>query len=449
MLKDNRVQTLIFAINVQKLGIATLSYGGMIYLASTGASQLQVSLVGVTGFIAELLFGLQGGRLTDAMSKRTAMIIGYLAQAALCFIVPIFFGTDVVDLVFLAFMASILATVMAPAIKSTVALVSTPAALATVAAMIGLFGSFGTAIGQAFVAPILIKTSGIDAVMYGAGILLASGVIWALRMPRDQGQAATLDAIKQIEWKSEALDLRKVGRWIMSVPGVSTIILTGAIVSALGESFSSMIPVYVREVLDADPTYSVYIFAPAGIGFLIGMLTAPWLIEKYGARKVGFASFVITAVGIMLYGFIDVVAPVLGPISPTRLFELFGVDLSNAMLAAGFLALPANFGSTSVSTCVQTYINRRVPVQNQGGVFGMQRVVYNAVTIVAMLVLGLIATLLGSQIVFILAPIVVVSIVAWLLRYSYRLVGKGAPGSHALLDDFWNGPGKRSDDSKG
>jgi len=199
VLKDHNVQTLIFSINVQKLGLATLSYGGMIFLASSGASQFQVSLVGVTGFVAQLLFGLQGGKLVDAMSKRTAMIAGYILQAALCFIVPIFFGADVIDLIFLAFMAGVLGTVMTPAIKSTVALVATPAALATVAAMIGLFGSLGTALGQAFVAPILIKVSGVNAVMYGAGIVLLSGVIWALKMPRDQGTGTTTEALKAIQ----------------------------------------------------------------------------------------------------------------------------------------------------------------------------------------------------------------------------------------------------------
>ena len=36
VLKDGRVQTIILARNVSKLGIATLSYGAMVYLAENG-----------------------------------------------------------------------------------------------------------------------------------------------------------------------------------------------------------------------------------------------------------------------------------------------------------------------------------------------------------------------------------------------------------------------------
>src|SRR5262245_3543306 len=91
VLKDRNVQTIIYAKNVQKLGIATLSYGASIYLAQNGASQIQVSLVAATGYAAALLFGLQGGQVVDSVAKRTAMAVGYALMAALCFIVPIVF----------------------------------------------------------------------------------------------------------------------------------------------------------------------------------------------------------------------------------------------------------------------------------------------------------------------------------------------------------------------
>src|SRR5215218_10403715 len=200
VLKDHRVQTLIYAKNVQKLGIATLSYGASIYLAQNGASQIQVTLVAVTGYVAALLFGAQGGMVVDAVAKRTAMALGYALMAALCFVVPIVFGTDVVDLIFLAFMVSVIATVTSPAIKATVAVVATPAAMATVASMLNLFGSIGTAVGQAFVAPILIKVSGINACMFGAGIILATGAIWSLKVQDEPGRKSAKDAIRDTNW---------------------------------------------------------------------------------------------------------------------------------------------------------------------------------------------------------------------------------------------------------
>src|SRR5215207_8937288 len=83
VLKDHRIQTLIYAKNVQKMGIATLSYGASIYLAQNGASQIEISLVAVTGYVAALLFGAQGGLVVDKSFKRTAMAAGYALMAIL------------------------------------------------------------------------------------------------------------------------------------------------------------------------------------------------------------------------------------------------------------------------------------------------------------------------------------------------------------------------------
>src|SRR5262249_6917348 len=146
--------------------------------ADNGASQIQVSIVGAMGYLAALLFGSQGGAVVDSMTKRNALMAGYAGQAALCILFPIFFGADVVDLTVLAFLVASLATITSPALKATVPLVATVAAMATVAAVLNLFGSFGTAIGQAFVAPVLIKVSGIDAVMYVSGVILACAAVW-------------------------------------------------------------------------------------------------------------------------------------------------------------------------------------------------------------------------------------------------------------------------------
>jgi MFS family permease len=441
VLKDHNVQTLIYAKNVQKLGIATLSYGGAIYLAETGASQIEISLVAVSGYVAALLFGFQGGLVVDKTEKRAAMFAAYAIMAVLCFVWPTIFGTSVLALLFLAFVVAMLSTITAPAIKAAVALVATPAAMATVAAVLGLFGSFGTAIGQAFVAPILMKVSGIDACMYGAGIILASGGIWSLRVPKETGLESPEQAVKETDWKPRALELRSISRWVMNTPAVATVVLIGSAVVALGETLSSLIPVYVRDVLDADPANAIYIFAPAGLGFLAGTVTAPWLMTKFGQRKLGFGAFIVTAIGMAMFGFIDTLAPILAPISPTQLFNLLpNVDLNDKMLAAGFIAMPANYGSTATAAAVQNFINERVPLVNQGGVFGMEKVVDNILIIVAVLSMGALATAVGSQIVMVVAPVAVLAIVIWLIRYSFRTTGEVAPGSVAVVEELWSGP---------
>ncbi|MCA9862101.1 MAG: hypothetical protein KC432_03745, partial [Thermomicrobiales bacterium] len=113
IMRDSGVRALLVSRFATMLGIATLSYGLMVYLATAGASQATVSLIGGMRFFAALLFGIAGGVITESMSKRGAMVSAYALQAAICFILPILWGTSLPALVVLVFVISALAQVVA------------------------------------------------------------------------------------------------------------------------------------------------------------------------------------------------------------------------------------------------------------------------------------------------------------------------------------------------
>jgi MFS family permease len=106
------------------------------------------------------------------------------------------------------------------------------------------------------------------------------------------------------------------------------------------------------------------------------------------------------------------------------------VSLPSTVLAAGLIAVPFNFGSTAASSSVQAWLNRYVPLERQGRTFGMQEVIEQALTITALLLLGAIGTLIGTQFVFLVAPLVVITVGVWFIRYSYRASGNEPPVRH-------------------
>jgi MFS family permease len=420
-LKLPNVSILATSRAASKLAMAVVSYGAMVYLATQGASQLQISLVAASSYAAALVFGIQGGTLSDSLSKRIALVVGYIAQAALCILVPIFWGTDVGALMFIMFLTSALNQIITPSIKSATALVSTPAQLATVSASISVIGSIASAIGSTFLAPVLIKYTSIKAVLAVAGMIYLVGAVRTLKLPATEAAMKVGDAVRSVDWKPQALSLKWNAEWIVSQRGVATVILSGAIVVAMFEAFNTLIPVYIRDVLDADPANAVYIFAPAGIGFLIGTFATPWLIARMGERKLVLIALGFLSVSMILFGMVDLVAPVLAPFSPLRLFEwLFDLDINDKVLAASLIAVPANFGSTAAGASVQVFINRHVPLVRQGATFGLEEVQENALTLVAVVILGAIANVVGAKWVFIFTPIVAIGAVVWLLEYAYR-----------------------------
>jgi len=433
VLKNPEVKVLVGSRAASKIGQSTMSYGSMVHLAQIGATQFQISLVNSANYLAPLLFGLQGGTVADTVSKRLALVFGFTVQAALCFIIPSLFGTGVGALMFLMFLTSLLMQVITPGLKSAVAIVAAPSELASVSAIISLIGSIASAIGSSLIAPILIKQSGINAVLYVSGVFFAFGAIRALKMPTEEGRPA-FAMLKKIDWRPRALSVRQTATWVYENQAIGTMLFNGAIVVALFESFNTLMPLYVLDVLHTDPANSVYIFAPAGLGYLVGTVFAPKIIYKWGARKLAVVALVCMSIGMMLFGFINAVAPIVAPISPLRLVEIFGINLSDQVLAASAIAIPLNFGSTASGMAIDNFINRRVAVLEQGAMFGFKEVQENALTLIMVLLLGLVSNAVGPQAVMVVAPIIAVTLVLSLFRYSFRRAGEPLISRREALD---------------
>ncbi|MDH4278929.1 MAG: MFS transporter [Acidimicrobiia bacterium] len=71
---------------------------------------------------------------------------------------------------------------------------------------------------------------------------------------------------------------------------------------ALYQGFNTLLPVFVRDVLEEDPANTVYIFALAGLGLLVGALYRPRLMHRFGERRVAVVSLGCMAGGMMLFG---------------------------------------------------------------------------------------------------------------------------------------------------
>jgi MFS family permease len=210
-------------------------------------------------------------------------------------------------------------------------------------------------------------------------------------------------------------------------------ILVGGMVMSMFEAMNTLMPVYVRDTLGANPTNTVYILAPGGIGFLAGTVLGPWFMDHRGERALGVVALAILSLGFALFGLIEVVAPFMAPISPLRLLRLFGIALSPPMEAAGVISIFTDFESTAALAAVQTYINRYVLLARQASTFGMQEVLDNALILFAVLAFGAIATALGPRVIFIVAPPLIVADVVWLIQICFRIAARDSPQARAIL----------------
>jgi hypothetical protein len=97
-------------------------------------------------------------------------------------------------------------------------------------------------------------------------------------------------------------------------------------------------------------------------------------------------------------------------------------------------------GVSLTITCVQTYINRRVPLSYQGRTFAMQSVLRNGAAIVPLLTLGALAAEFGAEKVLLVSPLLLLVLGYGLVYLSFRFAGLARPSHLEVVGTFWEEP---------
>lgn len=429
-----RFQYLLASTFFADAGRDALRYGSLIAVVRASDSAFPAALIGVAALIPPALFGLYGGIVSDALPKRAALAVVYALQAALCFAVPVMFGTDLQSMLFLVFTVNLLGQVSGPTEQSIIPLVASEAELASANALQALSSNLGMVFGTAIFAPVLVRLFGVQAVLFVAGVflLLATGRIVHVR---------TVQEREGFRWKRPAVRAGAMLRWLIDQPAVGTMILVGVLAGVSNVVLQTLAPQYVESVLGLDAANAVYVFAPSAVGLALSLVAAPPLIRWFGERSVALVGFLIAASVLVMLGLVQRdIAVFVDPVNPLRFFEVPGVRMGSELRTAMFLALPVGFAMSLTTTAVQTYINRRVPLAFQGRTFALQSTMKNASAIVPLLALGGAASVFGVDTILVASPIMLVALAFALVRLSVRFGGRAPTSKMDVLQTFWDEP---------
>lgn len=431
--RDLRFQHLLASRVLSEAGQQSVTFGALVAVAREGGSALEIALIGVAGILPPALLGLYGGAIADALSKRTALAGAYTLQALLCFAVPLFFGTDLGVMIVLIFAVNALGQISAPTESSVLPLVADEEGLATAASLINLAAAAGQAIGTAVLAPWLVRGAGVDTVFFVAGVLLLLSASRVFDLP-----------VGDKAWRGRLIPrgarARAAVRWLVRHPSVGTMVIFSVLAGTVGLVLQTLAPQYVESVLDTDAADTAYVFAPTALGIPVALLTAPRLMARWGERSTAVVGLFIAAVSLFLLGLPGDVGRVIDPLNPVRLVDFAGLDLNRKLRTAALLAAPLSFGVSLTATCVQTYLNRRVPLAYQGRMFGVQSALRNGAAIVPLLTLGVLAGEFGADTVLLVSPVLLLVTGYALVLTSYRFAGLPSPSQLAVAESFWEEP---------
>ncbi len=371
---------------------------------STFTSLLVLSFV-----VPSVVFGVFSGVIVDVWSKRRLLMYTNVARMmlAICFL----FARDHVSLlilisIFFATASQLFGTTDAVTVPSVVKRDQLIAANS----MFSMAVTGSQLAGMIFLAPIVLPAFGSDGpvVLFTiATVMFAISVVCAALMPPIPGDDAAHDrGLPSLrELRDSAGDYTSTLRTLAKDPVATLAWIHYATGSSLVLVFAVLVPRYMQAILKVAPDKAVTIFAPVGIGAIIGLRALPFIANRFGKNRTVIIGLCGLSLCVLLLGFVEPIAHLL---KRTEHLNPFGEQraggLSILVLLTMAFAGPLGFTYALVNAPAQTVLHERAAPEIRGRVFAAQVVLANAVGILPLIVAGSVADIFGvSAVLFAIA----------------------------------------------
>lgn len=297
-------------------------------------------------------------------------------------------------------------------------------------------------LGMLILAPVLLKTTNGNALLFILVGLFAFSAVLITVIPqfhfvtKDEGREVSLRAARR-EFAESWMRLNRdstafLALILLVVTGVSSLII------------ATMLPKFSSQVLDIAPENIVFVLAPVGVAVFLGLRSVEFLADRLNKLATISASYVLMAASLVALGLVPASADVLESIDPAALFSAGPLNEQAArILVTIFYANVYGFSLTVVLTMGRVLLNERVPLAMQGRVFAAQAVLANLVAIGPVVAAGFAADAVGVEPVLVCAGVGALLAAAWSQARSSRIVpatgGFEASAAAASAIDTRNG----------
>ncbi len=369
---------------------------------STFTSVLVLSFV-----IPSVVFGVFSGVIVDLWSKRLLLIYTNVARMllAIAFLLSRdhFVGLIVIS-VFFATASQFFGTTDAVTVPSVVP----KSQLMAANSVFSMAVTGSQLIGMIFLAPILLPTLGAEWIFIIGSAMFAIAVLCAWLMPPivDDDEAPDRSMPTFGELRSAGGDYMNTLRTIGKDPVSSLALIHYAAGSSMVLLFAVLVPRYMQAVLEISPDKAVTIFAPVGVGAIIGLRALPLIAARFGKTRTVIAGLTGLTLCCIALGLVE---PFAEWLQTTENLNPFSDDgraggLSILVLLTMGFAGPVGFAYALVNAPAQTTLHERAPAEQRGRVFAAQVVLANAVGILPLVVAGSVADIFGvTAVLFLIA----------------------------------------------
>jgi len=406
LLENRRFVSLCLARFFSSSASHAMYYGLLIVVVNRTESSIHSSILIFSFLLPGVLVGLHTGLAADRWPRQAVMFLSQGLRALACLAFFLWAGS-LWSLYALTLGFSVIAQFNSPAESAAVPSIVPGGRLTAANALMNLTSLIAQGVGMLLLAPVFMKTVGERPLFLVTSLLYAGAALSVLSLghlaPRPAGEqrAATSGTLRE--------QFRQAWRFLMADTVAYNAIVQLTLASTAVLVLAVLIPHYVDDVLGTRVDNVAFVFAPAGLGLLLGLRLVPWLDARIGSARVVTIGFVAFVVCLIAMGFVD---------EQAQLFRSQGSYLAdiwewsrlslNATVAMG-LAVPLGFAFSLVNVAARAVLNERAPPEMQGRIFAGQMMLGSATSIIPLFIVGGLAEIMSARIVIVLVALAVVA----------------------------------------
>ena len=373
-----------------------LVYALLIIVVDETDASFYNSLFVICAIIPSLAFGLPAGIVVDSLPRRPFMIALNLLR--FLFALSLIQQEPSLPAIFAATLGIwTIHQFYSPAESSLMATLIPRQRLPNAQALSNLALTLAQLLGLVIMAPLLLKTVGPPTLFAFCAMLFMCGALVLVLLPRIDER---LERQREVRAAGSGFRETLFHGWRASRDdSVVYEVMIDDIVVGIGASALLVItPLYLKGVLNTGAENTVFVFAPAALGLVIGLRLAPQIDAAIGARRAATFGLMVFAACIGALGFVEGIRNLLNNtlrIPIDHIAELLNVP--PLILIVMCLSIPAGFASSVVSVSARSVLLARTPSALRGQVIATQSLLQNVGALIPTLLAGVAADLIGVE----------------------------------------------------
>lgn len=409
----------------------SLTYTLLVFVVQHSTNAIATGVLLLTMIVPSALLGAIAGVFVDRLPRGLILLAANIVRALLVFL--LIGAKDSLASIYLVSLGlGVVNQFAAPAEAAVVPHVVGRHSLVSANSFINLGTLASQVVGMLILAPILLRTTNGDPLLFiFIGLFLLSAVLIVVipqfHFARTDKREMSLNAMR----REFAEGWIFVGR--DSIAFLSLILLVATSTATL--VMATLLPKFAASVLNVPPENIVFVLAPVVVGVFLGLRSVEFFVDRFNKLVTISAAYVLMAVSLSALGFVPSMADFIRSLDPIGIFsESLAGDRGARILATIVFANLFLFSLTVVMTMGKVLINERIPLQMQGRVFAAQAVLANLTAIVPVLLAGLLADAVGVEYVLVTAGVCALLAAAWSHIRSSRVVAVAAAAREVRMN---------------